>query len=233
MKTFKSGLRLAAVSAVALLAAGCAPEIETRLYMQDLLDALQAEAPLLVPATLRIPESSNDACLEELPVLVEQLTAITPLRDEGTCIEHDGSDFAVFTIDLPILHRGADTETDYLITVEIAEVEDGIGAGIALQLSLNQSVASVAEQLDREGSSPDDKTGYPQITIAIDNDSRDPIGVMPNYVFVDGLPALPGMESAVSLDRRASVEITFSDVVAGHVAQGRSALFATVYPGGA
>ena len=77
---------IAALVALPLLAA-CAPEIESTVYVQDVLSAASAHKALSVPAVLRVPQSSEEGCVKGLPRVSENLKALAPVSGQGKCIE--------------------------------------------------------------------------------------------------------------------------------------------------
>ncbi len=235
MSFAKTVFRLGALSGVALIVA-CAPEIEGRFYMQDIQDVAESGTPVIVPAQLRIPESSKDDCEKGLTDLALKLQNITPISDQGECVEVDNNQFSQFSLDLPIVTADSTLDKDYLVILTVDGGDGSPGTGITLNLKMNRTLEDVQNAIGRGEDSgirlSSSEKEHPKFIFTFENDGHDPVGLMPDYVFLDDEPGLPDIKYAVSLDRRESVVITFSDVVAAHIAQARDFTFATVYPGG-
>ena len=220
---------LTALAGLSLLAA-CAPEFEGRLYMQDVLDVAETGETVIVPAQLRIPEGSEKSCTDGLERLAGKLGDLTPLTDQGTCVEIDNSFFSQFTVDLPMVRNGVVPEQTYLAIVTVEPTAEGTGYG--LNFRLTSTLAEVQTAIGRgENTSFDlawNADEQPKFTFTFENDGRDPATLTPNFVFVDDKPGLPDATHSVALDRRQSVIIRFSDVVAAHVSGANDFTFATV-----
>lgn len=233
MPLAKNLTRFAALAGVATIAA-CAPEIEGRLYMQDIGEVAETGKPVIIPAQLRIPESSEDDCNKGLAELAAKLGEITPLSDQGECVEVDNNQYSQFTMDLPMVTAGSTLDATYLAQLTIAKLDGPEGQGITLNLGMNRTLADVQDAIGRGEDSgftmaQGDKE-QPKFIFTFENDGRDPVSLMPNFVFVDDEPGLPGT-GLVSLDRRDSVKIKFSDVISAYVANAQDFTFATIYPG--
>lgn len=230
--TYSKFIARAGAGFALLLIAACAPEIEGRLYMRDIQDVIAHNEVLIVPAELRIPEMGEDKCDEGLANLTLKLGDITPISDTGKCIEIDNSWFSQFTLDLPIATNSDALEGAYLAEIIAARADTSPNAAIALTFTLNRALEDVQQAIGR---GPDsgfnasaDEDEYPRFIFTFENDASDPITIMPNYVFIDGEPGLPGIGEPISLARRESVMITFSDVVSAHIANAGSFTFAKV-----
>lgn len=217
-----------------IVLAACAPEVEADLYLQDFVEVADTGKTITVDARLRIPENTEDSCKEGVAELAGKLAAFTPLSDQGTCVEVDNNQFSEFTMEMPILPEGTE-DAGHLVVMHVARTEDDMGAGLALSVTLNRSMAEVQEAIGRsESSGFTISTGdndQPKFIFNFQNDTRETAGLLPNYVFVDDEPGLPIAGNMVNLDRRDDVKIVLADVVAAHVAKANSYTFATVYPG--
>ncbi len=234
MSRLTTSLRLAAgVAGIALIAA-CAPEIEGRLYLADIDEVANGGDVIVMSADLRIPESSEDDCNDGLEKLAAKLGEITPLADDGACVEVDNNQFSQFAIDLPLLAEGASLDTAYLAEMRVSAVSDAMGDGTALTLIMNRTLTDVQDAIGRGKDAGMSITSgedeQPKFIFTLENDMRDPIRLMANYAFIDDAPSLPGASSPITLDRRESVKIRFSDVVAAHIAEANGFAFATIYP---
>jgi len=228
-------MKIRNMAPLALLAlAACAPEVEGRLYLQDILEAVEGKEAVIVPVSLRIPESSEDECKTGLAALGESLAAITPVRGVGSCVESGGNQFSQFDLDMPLLGEGVADDGVHLFTLHVLPTTFNSDQAIILALELRDPIAEVQEAIGRGesggfsvGGNDDEE---PKFIFHFENDTRDPVGLMPNHVFVDGKPGLPMHEHSVSLDRRGSVTIKFSDVVSAYVKNANAYEFATIYP---
>lgn len=234
MSRLATSLRLAVGVVGITLIAACAPEIEGRLNLADIVEVAGGGDPIIMSADLRIPESSEDDCNKGLEGLAEKLRAITPLADDGACVEVDNNQFSQFAIDLPLIAEGAGLDTVYLAEMRISGIVDAMGDGMALTLAMNRTLADVQDAIGRGKdaglsitASEDEE---PLFIFTIENDIRDPVRLVANYVFVDDEPNLPGASSPITLDRRDAVRIRFSDVVAAHIADAHEFSFVTIYP---
>ena len=55
---------LAAALALPVLLAACAPEVESTIYLADVMKAVESGESVSVPAVLRVPQSGEDECKE-------------------------------------------------------------------------------------------------------------------------------------------------------------------------
>jgi hypothetical protein len=66
--------------------------------------------------------------------------------------------------------------------------------------------------------------------LSLNNDSAGPVNVDLANVYVEGKPMVPENATPVTLERRGSVEIRFSDVASSYVEAGNSYFFASFGP---
>ena len=221
-------VRLAALGSVAFIAA-CAPEIEGRIYMLDVADVAKSGEAMIVPALLRIPETSEEECDKGLADLAKALGEITPLSDEGECVEVDNNQFSQFTLDLPIATDSASISGSYLAELLVTP---GDGAQTVLSFKLNRTLEDVQDAIGRGESSgfsvSSSEQEQPKFIFTFENDGRNPVALTPNFVFLDDAPGLPDDAHTMVLERRDRVTIRFSDVVSAHIAKANSFAFATL-----
>ena len=55
---------VAAALALPVLLAACAPEVESTVYLADVMKAVESGEAVSVPAVLRVPQSGEDECKE-------------------------------------------------------------------------------------------------------------------------------------------------------------------------
>lgn len=214
---------IAALAALPLLAA-CAPEIESTIYMQDVLTVASEQKALSVPATLRVPQSSQEDCIKGLPRLVESLKTLAPVSGLGKCIEKDGDQLAEIETEMAITVPGALFDPKNLFILETG-MPDADGS-IPLQFRLTRTLDEIVEVLAAEG---EFQTEFDpaRFILTVNNDSPGSVRLAGNQVFVDGQPHLPEMEP-LTLERRKSVEIVFSDVASEYVSDANPYRFATI-----
>lgn len=215
---------IAALVALPLLAA-CAPEIESTIYVQDVLAVASGQQAAGVPAVLRIPQSSEENCLKGLPRLVENLTALAPVSGKGRCIEKDGDQLAEIETEMVIALAGADVDPRNLFVLETG-APDGDG-GLALSFRLTRTLDEIVKALAANSDELQADFDPAKFILTVDNDSTGSVLLAGNQVFIDGEPHLPDMEP-LTLERRKSVEIVFSDVASEYVSGARSYRFATL-----
>ncbi len=220
---------IAAALALPVLLAACAPEVESTIYLADVMNAVESGESIAVPAVLRVPQSGEDECKEGLDGLIEKLSALAPTTGKGQCISKDqhgqGTQLAEIETALQIVAAGTDVAAPNLFVLEVAANDEGRAD---LTLRMLQPIDTVIEALQAEN--PAQVEFDPSFfLIKLNNDTENAVEIDVNHVFVDGKSSLEN-DGPVSLDRRGELEIQFSDVASSFVEQGNSFWFATVGP---
>ncbi len=220
---------IAAALALPVLLAACAPEVESTIYLADVMNAVESGESIAVPAVLRVPQSGEDECKEGLDGLIEKLSALAPTTGKGQCISKDqhgqGTQLAEIETELQIVPASTDVEEPNLFVLEVSPGDDGRAD---LTLRMLQPIDTVIKALQAEN--PAQVEFDPSFfLIKLNNDTSDSVEIAVNHVFVDGKSSLKN-EAPVSLYRRGEIEIRFSDVASSFVEQGNSYWFATVGP---
>jgi hypothetical protein len=219
----------AAALALPILLAACAPEVESTIYLADVLNAAESGQAVSVPAVLRVPQGGEDECKEGLADLIEKLSALAPTTGKGQCISKDqhgqGTQLAEIETELKIVPAGAEVEEPNLFVLEVATTDDGRAD---LTLKMLQPIDAVVKALQAENAAgvEFDPSFF---LLTLQNDTDEGVEVSVNHVFVDGKSSLES-EGTVSLARRGELKIQFSDVASSFVEQGNSYWFATVGP---
>jgi hypothetical protein len=220
---------LAAVLALPVLLAACAPEVESTIYLADVMKAVESGESVSVPAVLRVPQSGEDECKEGLAGLIEKLSALAPTTGKGQCISKDqhgqGTQLAEIETALQIVPAGTDVAEPNLFVLEVATTDEGRAD---LTLKMLQPIDTVVKALQAENAAgvEFDPSFF---LINLNNDTDDAVEIAVNHVFADGKSSLESDEP-IALDRRGELKIQFSDVASSFVEQGNSYWFATVGP---
>jgi hypothetical protein len=220
---------IAAALALPVLLAACAPEVESTIYMTDIIKAVESGTAVSVPAVLRVPQSGEDECKEGLVSLIEKLSALAPTTGKGQCISKDqhgqGTQLAEIETSLQIVPAGTDVAEPNLFVVEVAKGDQGRAE---LTFRMLKPIGDVIKALQAEN--PAQVEFDPSfLLVSLNNDGADPIGVAVNQVFVDGKSSLAS-PAPITLDRSGELKIQFSDVASSFVELGNSYHFATVGP---
>lgn len=220
---------LAAALALPVLLAACAPEVESTVYMSDIIKAVENGEAVSVPAVLRIPQSGEDECKEGLDGLIEKLSALAPTTGKGQCISKDqhgqGTQLAEIETQLQIVEAGTEVAQPNLFVLEVARSDEG---NAELTLKMLQPIETVIKALQAEN--PAQVEFDPSFFLVnFNNDGDTPVSVSVNHAFVDGKSSLAS-DGPVTLDRRGELKIQFSDVASDFVEEGNSYWFATVGP---
>lgn len=214
---------------VAALLAGCAPQFEATVKLSEITGALATGTPVMVPATLSIPEGSEDTCAEGLADLMRSLNTITPVTAKPSCVEIDGQYYSSFPTQMPVLIAGAEVG-EHLAVLEVAPLAaDGSGT-IALTARMTTSLDAVARLVsgDESAFSLNPELEDPVFSFRIENDAAGTALLTGWYVYADGEPALPDAE--IELSPGQSVELVLSDVVSSWLAGARAHRIALVVP---
>ncbi len=220
---------LAAALALPVLLAACAPEVESTIYLADVATAVETGEAVSVPALLRIPQGGEEDCKKGLDGLIEKLKALAPVTGKGQCISKDqhgqGTQLAEIETALQIVPAGTDVAEPNLFVLEAATTDEG---RTDLTLRMLKPIEEVITALQAEN--PAQVAFDPSFFILhINNDTDDSVELSVSEVFVDKKSSL-ATEGPISIDRRGSVEIQFSDVAADFVEQGNSYFFGTLGP---
>jgi len=215
---------VAALVALPLLAA-CAPEIESTVYVQDVITVASEQESLSVPALLRIPQSSEESCLKGLPRLIENLKALAPVSGKGKCVEQEGDQLAEIETQMVITTAGVTFDPKNLFVLETG-VPNGDGS-LSLEFRLTRTLDEIVKALAANSDELQADFDPARFIISVSNDSDGSVRLAGNHVFVDGEPHLLETEPLM-LERRKSVEIVFSDVASEYVSAAKPYRFATV-----
>ena len=215
--------------ALPILLAACAPEVESTIYLADIVKAAETGETVSVPAVLRIPQGGEDECKEGLDGLIEKLKALAPVTGKGQCISKDqhgqGTQLAEIETQLQIVPSGTEVAEPNLFVLEAATTDEG---RTDLTLRMLKPIDEVITALQAEN--PAQVEFDPSFfLINLNNDTSGGVEIAVNHVFVDGKSSLES-EDPVSLDRRGELKIQFSDVASSFVEQGNSYWFATIGP---
>lgn len=215
---------VAALIALPLLAA-CAPEIQSTIYMQDVLKASADKSSLSVPAILRVPQSSEESCLAGLSRIIENLKTLAPAIGKGKCVSKDGDQLAEIETEMVIAAPDGSYDERNLFVLEVAAASTPGTYDLAFRLTrpLDEIVKVLAANSDELQADFDPA----KFIFALNNDAEGTVELRPLHVFVDGEPHLPEGEP-FALERRKSVEIIFSDVASEHVSDANTYRFATM-----
>ena len=221
---------LAALVALPLLLAACAPEIESTVYLADVQTALDKGEVLSVPALLRIPQGGEDDCKKGLDALVEKLKAFAPVTGKAQCISKDqhgsGTQLAEIETQVQIVKAGTTVDQPNLFVIEAAVADDG---KTSLSFRMLKPIADVVDAL--KGDDSMDVTFDPSFfLLTLNNDTSGPEELTLNNVWVDGKPVVSENQSPLTLERRSEIRIQLSDVASSYLEAGNSYFFATIGP---
>lgn len=222
---------LAALSALPLLAA-CAPEIESTLYLKDVLAAVSDANVKHVPAVLRIPQSSEESCNKGLTALIEKLRPLAPVTGDGKCVEKNGDQLAEIETQLDLVPEGATDTSTNIFLLDIRPAADATAEApryslsFRLGMSLNELITALAADSNELTASFDPA----KFIFVLNNDVEgETVDVSPLQVFADRAPAMPG-DPPITLGYRDQTELTLSDVAAEYVSRAKDYEFAIIAP---
>lgn len=218
---------LAAALALPVALAACAPEVESTIYVADIVNAVETGEAISVPAVLRIPQGGEDECRKGLDALIEKLATLAPVTGKGQCISKDqhgqGTQLAEIETELQIVPSTADIEEPNLFILETATTDEG---RIDLTLRMLEPIETVIKALQAEN--PAQVDFEPSFFLLnFNNDTSGSVEMLVNHVFVDDEPSLVS-DDPVTLRRRDSIAIRFSDVASSYVEDGNAFWFATL-----
>lgn len=217
-----------ALLALPLLLAACAPEVESSIYVQDIEQAATSGEALSVPALLRIPQSSKEACEKGLQNLIKNLATLAPTNGKGKCIEKSNSQstdqLAEIETEMVIAHPTASYDAQNLLLLEVMPHDE---TTYDLTFRLLKPIDEIVKVLAANSDELTAEFDPARFIFTLNNDSRGSIDLLPTHVFVDEQPGLPEL-GAQTLERRKAVEIVFSDVAFSYVEKANGYRFATV-----
>lgn len=222
---------LAALSALPLLAA-CAPEIESTLYLKDVLAAVSDATVKQVPAVLRIPQSSEESCNKGLAALIEKLRPLAPVTGDGKCIEKSGDQLAEIETRLDLVPDGATGDSTNIFFVDIRLAADATtdAPRLALSFRLGMSLSDLITALAADSSELTADFDPAKFIFTLNNDVEgQTLDVSPQQVFADRAPAMPA-DPPITLGYRDQTELTLSDVASEYVAKAKEYEFAILAP---
>jgi hypothetical protein len=211
-----------------LLLAACAPELESSIYVADVEQAATSGQAVSVPALLRIPQSSKEACEKGLARLIENLRTLAPTNGKGKCVEKSTStstdQLAEIETEMVIATATASFDEKNLLLLEVKPHDE---TTYDLSFRLLKPIADVVKVLATNSDELQVELDPAKFIFTLNNDSKGSIALLPNHVFVDGQPGLAEL-GGQTLERRKEVEIVFSDVASSYVEKANGYHFATV-----
>lgn len=220
--------KLLALAALPLLLAACAPEVESSIYVRDIEQAAETGTAVSVPALLRIPQSSAEACQKGLAKLIENLATLAPTTGKGKCIEKSNNQttdqLAEIETEMVIALPDAPFDAKNLLLLEVKPQDE---MTYDLTFRLIKPIAEIVKVLAANSDELSADFDPARFIFTLNNDSDGSIDILPNHVFIDEAPGLPEL-GPVSLERRKTVEIVFSDVASAYVEKANGYHFATV-----
>jgi hypothetical protein len=223
--------KFAGLVALPLLLAACAPEVESSIYVADVEQAVKTGEAISVPALLRIPQSSEEACLKGLSKLIENLETLAPTTGKGKCIEKSNNQstdqLAEIETEMVIAAAEASFDPKNLLLLEVKPQDQST---YDLTFRLLRPIEEIVKTLATNSDELQAELDPAHFIFTLNNDSAGAIEVLPLHVFVDEQPGLPEF-GAQTLERRKQVQIVFSDVTSAYVEKGNGYHFATVTVG--
>lgn len=220
---------IAALLALPLLAA-CAPEIESSIYVRDLMKV--SGTGFTVPAILRVPQGSKEECEKGLQQLITNLATLAPTTGKGKCVEKSRRDttdqLAEIETEMVIVSPNSEYEGKHLFLLEVAPTAAGEATNqYDLTFRLLKPIDEIVTALSAGSDQMQVEFDPALFIFTINNDSDADVSLLPNQVFLDGEPGLPEL-GPVTLAKRQDVEIKFSDVASAYVEKGEGFRFATI-----
>ncbi len=220
--------KILALAALPLLLAACAPEVESSIYVQDIEQAATTGEALSVPAILRIPQSSKEACEKGLSRLIENLKTLAPTSGKAKCIEKSNNrstdQLAEIETEMVIATPTAPFDARNLLLLEVTPQDE---TTYDLTFRLLRPIDEIVKVMATNSDELQAEFDPARFLFTLNNDSRGTIELTPNHVFVDGEPGLSEL-GRQTLERRKAVEIVFSDVASSYVEKANGYHFATV-----
>lgn len=198
--------------------------MESSIYVADVLKVATDRETLTVPAILRVPQSSEDACLKGLPALIENLKTLAPVSGEGKCIEQGGDNLAEFETEMLITTPEVSFRPEGLFVLVVAETSPGT---YDLSFNLSKPIDDIVKVLSAGSDDLQTEFDPTKFIFTLNNDATGAVQLLPNHVFVDDAPGLPEL-GPVTLERRDDVKIVFSDVASTYAEKGNSYRFGTL-----
>lgn len=212
-------LKVAATLLALPLLAACAPQVESTIHLSDVQKVLKTGKAIAAPAILRIPQSTEDDCKNELASLVDKLKDLTPIDGTPSCVQQGGDNFVEATTAIQIATPESKFAYANLMALNVQPDSDG---NIALSLNVLRKVTSVVQKLTGDTSAVSlDPT---QFTITIDNDTGLDVDALPGEVMLDGKPHL-AIDPPITIGKGSRVEIKFNDVAVAYLEESNSYQF--------
>lgn len=216
--------RAAGTAAAAILAlAACAPEVESSIYLSDVLKVASQGGTLTTSAFLRVPQSSEDDCNKALQGIIASLAPMAPTTGKGKCVERKDSWVGEIETQMVVARDGETIPQPNLFVLEIAEE----GSGNRLTFRLLTPIGDITKALVADSEQYLSEFDPTIFTFRVENDTDGTVQLFPNHVFVDDAPGLPEL-GPISLERRQGATIRFSDVASVHVEKANAYTFASI-----
>ncbi len=192
----------------AALLAGCKTIVGGDIYLSDLPTALDSGTPATTQLTLQLEMPSSDTCTEQADAVLAVYQASFINAEFVECSDADSDNMMVLTVETPML---AFTHTpplpDQAIAIGVSRSAYGISA---YYLSNAEASRAIWDALPEDLTSSTSYDPDTQLTARVVNDGAAVTEISIGSVFVDDMPVI-GPEIR-TLDRRAELSLTFSDV---------------------
>ena len=145
----KQLFRLAALAGIAAIAA-CAPEIEGRLYLQDILEVADTNTPVdRSRRSCAFPKARRTSARRAWPISPPSSSRSPRSQGEGACVEVDNNQFSQFDMDLPIVPPGATLDVGLSGGADRRQRRRRDRTGRRAQLGLSRALADVQDAIGR------------------------------------------------------------------------------------
>lgn len=223
--------------------AACAPKLEVQVYLGDIEEAFETGKAFDIPVRLSIPQSSEDTCKSEAAELTASLSRVVENAKFAGCEREEFNSFAIFDATLPLYATQSDTSPDVNWNGVPLIVHAAYGQlrclenprkfcdAVTIYLAPNGTFADLVTKY--QGNEPyyGPKPDPIELSVVLENDTRDPIKASGENVFINGQPVAFGYaeEFAVALERRQSVRIELSDVANAGFSSAQVVIAAGIY----
>lgn len=191
---------------VVLFLSGCAGEIVSDLYVEDVFEVAEFNEELFTPATVAI-ESMGTEFMEDVAELLKMaFRDATNFREQN----RDYSTYVLADVKLPIVNVTYTDELpdeDLFSLVVFTEHEEGVLFGLGVNRELFDEIADYVYEEFWQALSFSGLT----LTIRLNNDSKETVDLTLQNVYVNQVPVLYSDE--YQLARRDSLELRLSDIM--------------------
>ena len=191
-----------------LAIAGCKMHMEADMYSSDIRLASEGENGMTTPATLFLPITSENECVEQTEKISAMLLGLVDTFQPKGCESQGMESYMLANMQLPVINSTAAWEEAESLFGFIARQPEGSEA-IDVLIVMNTETYETLQDRVRAEYFQELDLGESTFTVVVNNDERADMAVLVENAFANGIPVL---DTEYTVPRRGQITVRLSDV---------------------